>query len=88
MPGTFPLFLGKKWLTQKYEEIIGLAIQTGELFLGEKLAPAKLVLKALKRLQKHVQDEFDIACTWRRSKRFLMRCIRKTGFHSLRRNRG
>ena len=37
-------------------------------------------MKALKRLHEHVQDEFDVACTWRRSARFLTRCIRKTGF--------
>ena len=64
----------------KYEEVIGLANQVWEVFLGEMLAPEKLVLKALKRLHEHVQDEFDVACTWRRSARFLTRCIRKTGF--------
>ena len=60
--------------------MIGLANQVWEVFLGEMLAPEKLVLKALKRLHEHVQDEFDVACTWRRSARFLTRCIRKTGF--------
>ena len=60
--------------------MIGLANQVWDVFLGEMLAPEKLVLKALKRLHEHVQDEFDVACTWRRSARFLTRCIRKTGF--------
>ena len=64
----------------KYEEVIGLANQVWEVFLGAMLAPEKLVLKALKRLHEHVQDEFDVTCTWRRSARFLTRCIRKTGF--------
>ena len=64
----------------KYEEVIGLANQVWDLFLGEMIAPEKLVLKALKRLHEHVQDEFDVTCTWRRSARFLMKCIRKTGF--------
>ena len=50
------------------------------------IAPEKLVLMALKRLQEHVQDECDIACTWRRSIRCLMKCLRKTGFPQLRKN--
>ena len=40
----------------------------------------KLVLTTLKHLQNHVQDEFDVACTWRRSTRFLMRYCRNTCF--------
>ena len=64
----------------KQDELVGLANQLREVFLGETRAPEKLVLKALKRLQKHSQVEFDIAGTWRRSTHFLRKCLRKTGF--------
>ena len=51
-----------------------------KLWNASKSHSQKLELTTLKHLPNHVQDEFDMACTWRRSKRFLMRYYRNTCF--------